>query len=139
ATAAVTQVINSGILGPGNTGTNINITSNSNLLKIEGDSITGYFPFFGEQQFGGSYPNGNNQGIEFSGISKDYKVTENDTKNSVVIGFKILDKHRASEHYNVSVTLFPNKSSINQVISTSSKEIEYSGSWLPVKAEDSKS
>ena len=139
ATTAFTQVANTGILGVGNSATNIDITSNSNLLKIQGDSITGYFPFFGEQRFGGSYPGSNHQGIEFSGIPKDYNVTENDAKQSVTINFKIEDQHRPVEHYNISVTLFPSKRSTIQINSTNRSSIEYSGSVQALKVEDAKS
>jgi hypothetical protein len=138
ATNAFTQVANSGILGPGNSATNIDIASNSNLLKIQGDSITGYFPFFGEQQFGGSYPSSNNQGIDFKGIPKEYKVTHNDVKHSVMINFKIDDQHRANEHYNVFITVFPNKRSTIQINSTNRTSIEYSGSWQHLKADSNK-
>lgn len=138
ATTAFMQVANTGILGPGNSAANIDITSNSNLLKIENDSITGYFPFFGEQRFAGSYPNSNNQGIEFKGILKDYKVTENDAKHSVTINFKMNDQHRANEQYNVFVTVFPNKRSSIQINSTNRTSIEYSGSWQQLTAENNK-
>jgi hypothetical protein len=138
ATTAFTQVANSGILGVGNSATNIDIASNSNLLKIKGDIITGYFPFFGEQQFGGSYPSSNNQGIDFKGIPKDYKITHNDAKHSININFKIDDQHRANEQYNVFVTLFPNKRSTIQINSTNRTSIEYSGSWQHLKAEANK-
>ena len=138
ATAAFMQVANSGILGPGSTATNIDITSNSNRFTIDGDSISGYFPFFGEQRFGGSYPGSTQQGIEFNGIPKDYSVTENDAKQTVTISFKISDKYRSTENYNVSVTLFRSKKSNIQVNSTNRTSIEYSGSWQQLKAEDSK-
>jgi hypothetical protein len=138
ATTAFMQVANSGILGPGNSATNIDIASNSNLLKIQGDSITGYFPFFGEQRFGSSYPSGNNQGIDFKGIPKDYKVTENDAKHSVTINFKINDQHRTNEHYNVFITVFPNKRSTIQINSTNRTSIEFSGSIQALKEEDNK-
>uniref|UniRef100_UPI00404A5D9F DUF4251 domain-containing protein n=1 Tax=Gelidibacter sp. TaxID=2018083 RepID=UPI00404A5D9F len=138
ATTAFTQVANSGIFGPGNSATNIDIASNSNLLKIQGDSITGYFPFFGEQRFGGSYPSGNNQGIDFRGIPKDYKVTHNDVKHSVMINFKIDDQHRTNEHYNVFITVFPNKRSTIQINSTNRTSIEYSGSVQALKEEANK-
>lgn len=137
ATTAFMQVANSGLLGLGSNASNIDITGNSNKFTIKGDSITGYFPFYGEQRFGGTYPGTNHQGIEFSGMPKDYKVTENDDKNSVVINFKIDDQYRASENYNVFITLFPNKRSTIQINSTNRTSIEYSGSWQALIAEDS--
>ncbi|MEZ4803203.1 MAG: DUF4251 domain-containing protein [Gelidibacter sp.] len=138
ATNAFMQVANTGALGVGNTATNIDISSNSNMLKIKGDSIRGYFPFFGEQQFGGGYPGTNHQGIEFDAIPENYSVTENDAKHSVEIHFKIDDQYRTNEHYNIYITLFPNNRSSVQVMSTNRTSIEYTGTLSATTAEDKK-
>lgn len=133
ASAAFTQVANTNILGVGNTATNIDISSNSNNLTIKGDTINGYFPFFGEQQFGGGYPGMNHQGIEFNDVPEDYKVTINDDKHTVSINFKMDDQYRTHERYNVFITLFPNKRSTIQINSTNRTSIEYSGTVRGLK------
>ncbi len=138
ATSAFTQVANSGVLGVGNTASNIDITSNSNELKIQGDSVSGFFPFFGEQQFGGGYPGSNHQGIEFNDIPEDYTVTDNDAKHSVQIRFKINDEFRNNEHYTVFITLFPNNRSTIQINSTNRTPIEFTGTLQPIAMEDVK-
>lgn len=138
ATNALTQIANTGILGVGNSASNIDISGNSNELKIHGDSISGYLPFFGEQRFGGGYPGSNHQGIEFNDIPNDYIVGENDDKHSVRINFEIDDEYRTNEHYNIFITLFPNNRSSIQINSTNRTSIEYSGTLRPITTEDKK-
>jgi hypothetical protein len=136
-TTAFMQVANTNILGPGNTASSINLTSNSNSLKVKGDTISGYFPYFGEVQFGGGYANSNHQGIEFKDIPEDYTVTVNDDKHTVELNFKIADQYRSNERYNVFITLFQNKRSSIQINSTNRTSIEYTGSIDQLK-EDTK-
>lgn len=126
ATNAFMQVANSNILGPGNSAANINIGSNPNRLRIMGDSIQAYLPFFGEQHFGGT-PGSNHQGIEFNDVPDDLKIINNDAKHAVEISFNIEDQYRGNERYNVFITLFPNKSSVILVQSTNRTAIEYAG------------
>ena len=127
ATAAFTQLANTNILGMGNTASNINITGNSNNLTVKGDSISGYFPYFGEIQFGGGYQGSNHHGIEFKDIPEDYKINVNDDKHKVTISFSIDDQYRSNERYNVYITVFPNNRSAIQINSTNRTSIEYSG------------
>lgn len=126
ASASFSKVANSNILGPGNNAGNIDITSNSNRLVVKGDSIRGFLPFFGDQNFGGGY-NGNHSGIEFKDVPENYKVSLNHKKHSVDIRFKIADQYRSSERYDIMITLFPNNRSTIRVQSTSRSSIEYSG------------
>lgn len=137
ATAAFMQVANTNILGPGNTASNIDITSNSNNFKIKGDTISGYFPYFGEQRFGGGYPGANHQGIEFKGIPEDYGVDIKYAKHTVNIRFKIEDDHRSNERYNVFITLFPNNRSNIQISSTNRTPIEFTGTMKELKEDES--
>ena len=138
ATNSFSQVVNSGVLGAGNTASNIDISGNSNAFRIQGDSISGYFPYFGEIQFGGGYPGSNHQGIEFNDIPKDYSVTENDLKHSVEIKFGIKDKFRSNEHYTVFITVFPSNRSTIQINSSNRTSIEYSGTLKRITEEDKK-
>lgn len=126
ASAAFSRVANSNILGPGNNAGNIDISGNSNKLMIKGDSIQGVLPFFGEQYFGGGY-NDNHTGIEFYDVPNDYQVIHNDKKHAVDIHFKMDDKYRHSDHYNIMITLYLNNRSTIRVQSTSRSTIEYMG------------
>lgn len=126
ATNAFYQVANTGILGPGNNASNINIQSIGNNLTIKGDTVVAYLPYYGEQNFGGT-PGSNHQGIEFNTIPDDYKVTTNDAKHAVDISFKIEDAYRGNESYNVFIRLFPNNSSTMRIQSSNRTAIEFSG------------
>lgn len=131
--AAFNELANSGVLGVGNTANNIDISGNSNNLTIKGDSISGFFPFFGELQFGGGTIGSNHQGIEFKDKPEDYRVTVNDIKHRIEITFSIDDQYRNTERYNVRITLFQNKSSDIQINSTNRSSIEYSGIAKPLQ------
>src|SRR5690606_19507406 len=77
ASVAFDRVANSNVLGSGNNAGNINLSSNSNYLRIVNDSVSAFLPFFGEQNFGGGY-NGNHAGIEFDGVPQHYSVMVDD-------------------------------------------------------------
>ena len=49
-TNAMNSVASSGLLLPGNSGSNISLIGNPNYLKVEGDTISAYLPFFGIRQ-----------------------------------------------------------------------------------------
>ena len=126
ASVAFSRVMNSNILGPGNSSGNIDLTTNSNNLTIKGDTIQAFLPFFGDQNFGGGY-NGNHSGIEFKDVPKEYTVKNNDKKHAVEISFNIGDKYRNNENYDMMITLYPNNSSSIRVQSTTRSSIEYTG------------
>lgn len=135
---AFSQVANTGILGPGNSATWIDITTNSNYLNIKGDTISAFLPFFGEQHFGGGYPGSNHEGIEFNSSPEEYQVTENDAKHSINIQFKIDDQYRTSEHYKVYITLFPNHRSDIQFSSSNRSSMGFTGDVEALKEESKK-
>lgn len=132
ASASFSKVANSRLLGPGNNASNIDISSNSNRLVVKGDSIRGYLPFFGDQNFGGGY-NGRHTGIEFNDVPENYTVTMNDKKHAVDIRFKIADEYRSSERYDVMITLFSSNRSSIRVIPTTRSTIEYTGRVSPTE------
>ena len=138
ATNAFMQVANSNLLGPGNTASSIDLTTNQNRLVIEGDSIRGYFPYFGEVQFGGGYRGGNHQGIEFNDVPEAYSVEFDEQKHRAEVNFKIRDQYRTNETYNIYMTLFPNGSSNVRVQSSNRTPIEFSGNYKALKEEDPK-
>ncbi len=134
-TTAFMQVANTNILGPGNSASQIDINNNSNKFTVKGDTISGYFPYFGEQQFGGGYPGTNHQGIEFKDVPENYKMTVNDDKHTVNINFIMEDQYRNNERYNIYVTLFPNKRSTIQINSTNRTSIQYSGQFKALESQ----
>lgn len=125
--AAYSRVANSGVLGPGNSANTIDISSNPNKLTVSGNTIKGYFPYFGEQTFGSGYGSSSQSGIDFDGVPEDYQVDYNDRKQTATIVFKIRDENRNNETYSVTITLFKNNRSVVRILSPFRTSIDYLG------------
>lgn len=121
-TYAVQQVMNSGILGPGNNSGNINLIGNPNFLKIKGDSISSYLPYYGERQMNVDY-GGTDSAIELDGLMSNYKVKINKDQ-SRTISFEAKDNN---ENYSIFIRLFPNLNSDMLINSSTRFPIRYSG------------
>ena len=132
-TQAMQQVGNAGMLPQGSNVANINISSHSNYLKMENDSVKAVLPFYGERQFGGGY--NNNEGIEFIGIPNDLTI-EKGKKNSYDIRFNIKDENSSSEQYQVFIKLFTNLSSTTTINSNQRNRIQYRGTVSAIPAEN---
>lgn len=124
-TNSLVSISNSGLLPPGDSAGSISLIGNPNYLKIKGDSVSGYLPYFGERQMG-AYPGNNDTGIEFNGLAKKYRV-KNGKKNSYIIQFTISDKAHSTEQYNITLRLYPNLKSNIRVNSSQRFSIEYLG------------
>lgn len=123
-TTTLQQLGNARLFPNGSTPGNIDITSNTNYLKMENDSVKAFLPFFGERRFGGGYNNTNS--IEFEGLPTNLKVTQGNLA-SYEIRFDINDKNYNAENYNVFITLFPNLSIIININSSHRTSIQYRG------------
>ncbi len=122
ATQSLNAIVNSGILPPGNTAGAIQLIGIPNFVKVQGDSVQGYLPFYGERQFGAGY--GSTTGIEFKGIPKDYQQTYNKAKERFEITFQIAEK---SEVYQIYMLLFYNNSAQVSVNSNQRNSIRFNG------------
>ena len=71
-TSAMTSIANSGLLAPGSTAGRIDLVGTHNYLKVMGDSISGYLPYFGQSQGGNAYRN-TNMAIQFDGIPSNFE------------------------------------------------------------------
>ena len=68
---------NSGLFAPGDANASrFSLIGNPNFLKLAGDSIVSFLPYFGERQ--GVTNRNESPGIEFSETIRDYKVIKND-------------------------------------------------------------
>ncbi|WP_081868491.1 DUF4251 domain-containing protein [Flavimarina sp. Hel_I_48] len=122
-TAAVSAVLNSNILGPGNNSAQINLIGNPNFVKIKGDSIYAGLPYFGERRMGGGY-NSREMGITVKGLIQDYKTN---TKNEATIVTFNADDTQGNENYNFILNIFPNQNVSMSVNSTQRTTIQYRG------------
>lgn len=124
---AMQKVMNSGLMGPGNTASNISLLGNYNFLKIEGDSVTSRLPYFGERQMMVDY-GGTDSAIEFNGLLKNYQV-EWHKNNKLSIGFEAKSN---SENFRVSISVSPNLKTDMVLSGTGRSSIRYSGVIKPV-------
>ncbi|MFD2726051.1 DUF4251 domain-containing protein [Hyunsoonleella rubra] len=123
-TYAMQQVLNSGLLFPNNGGSAINLIGNPNFLKISGDSISSFLPYFGERQMQITY-NGQDTAIQLNGLMENYEIAEG-KNNSYNISFSA-NSAVNNERFRVFITLFPNLKSNIRVNSTGRFSIGYSG------------
>ncbi len=132
-TLAMQQLGNSGMLPQGSNVANIDISTHSNYLKMENDSVKAILPFYGERQFGGGY--NNNEGIAFEGIPHNLTI-EKDRRDSYSIRFNIKDKNSSSEYYQVFIKLFTNLASTITINSNQRRSIQYRGTVSAIPAEN---
>jgi Domain of unknown function (DUF4251) len=131
-TAAMQQLNNSGLFANGSTAGNIDLTTNTNYLRMKNDSVMASLPFYGERQFGGGYNNAT--GIEFEGIPKNFQITEG-KESSYEIRFDIRDKNSITENYQVYIKLSPNLTSSMIIRSSSRSNIQFRGQVRPIKSD----
>ena len=128
---AMNSVANSGLFLPGNSGSNINLTGNPNYLKVQGDTVSAYLPYFGVQQVTAGY--GTGSAIAFNGIPENWKTARNVKKNSYDVTFTI---RQDTEVFQVSLTLYPNLTSHLHINSAQRNFIKYLGKVSELSEED---
>jgi len=121
-TKAMNSIASSGLLLPGNSGSNISLIANPNYLKVMGDTVAAYLPYFGERQLTARYGVGN--AIEFKGIPDKLKISQNSKKKNYTILFTIKEN---TEVYQVTITLFNSLSSHISINSSQRNVIRYIG------------
>jgi len=129
-TAAVQQVLNSGLRPIGSTAGAINLIGNSNFLTISGDRVKSYLPYFGERQMNVDY-GGKDNAIQFDGAIIDYKA-EKVKGDSYRVTFKAKSK---SESFDVFMKISPNLTSTMVLYGTSRRAIRYTGKVMALKEE----
>lgn len=123
ATIGMSQLQNSGLLGPGNSASNISLIGNSNFLKIKGDSITSYLPYYGERRSSVGYGT-DNSAVEFEGEVKNYTAVWNAKKQHYTITFQAKSNN---ELFDVRLVLYPNLKSYITLSSAARTSITYVG------------
>jgi len=131
ATNAMNSVMQSGVMLPGNSATQINIMGSGYFFKMEGDSVSANLPYYGERQMGGGY--GSNSGIVFKGTPKNLKVVKDNSKQKYDITFNISEE---VESYRCRLELFPNKSGSLLISSSQRFTIRYDGKVAALETED---
>jgi len=122
ASAAYSQVVNSGLLGVGNSSNTVNLSGNSNYLRMHGDSISIELPFFGDRQFGGGY--GADSGISYDGLYTDYKETYDSDKESYTLSFQT---SKATDNLQFTINMYASLRTTIFMNSTNRSSISYDG------------
>jgi hypothetical protein len=99
----------------------IDLTTNSNFIKFEKDSINSEMPFFGKAYGGVSYGEAN-VGLYFKGKIQDYSLINE--KKKYIIRAKIQDKR---DSYNIQLVVFLEGNASLSINSFNKSSISYNG------------
>lgn len=125
ASQALNAIANAGLIPPGSNVNSINLVGNPNYVRMKGDSIQMYVPFFGERQMVTSY-NPTQGGFEFDGIPKKLDIQKNEQKQEYTIRFtaKMED---GNEYCDITLNIYPDQSISMNINSTHRISINYKG------------
>nr|WP_299382332.1 DUF4251 domain-containing protein [Allomuricauda sp.] len=120
---SLNSIANAGLIPPGNTVSRINLIGNAAYLRIIGDSVSAYLPYYGERQMITSFGNRDNA-IQFEGTPKDFEWKEDDKSKGYQLTFNI---DNDTETYTVSARIFPGMYGMININSTHRQAINYTG------------
>jgi hypothetical protein len=107
-------------------GARINLIGNGNHLRIIGDSVFAFLPYFGVRTGGGG-AYGNGGGIKIENVLSDLKIEYEDKKQRVTMKFSASD---GSERINFYMTLFGGGNTSLSASSNSRSNISYDGKTI---------
>ncbi|MDG5491566.1 DUF4251 domain-containing protein [Psychroserpens sp. SPM9] len=118
---------NSGLLAPGDANASrFSLMGNPNFLKLSGETIDSYLPYFGERQVVTDRNGGGS--IELEDIISDYEV-EKQEDNSYMLKFKAKSNN---ESYTIVIEVFPNHKTEMIVRGSKRFPIRYTGQIEPI-------
>ncbi|MCL6265895.1 DUF4251 domain-containing protein [Flagellimonas myxillae] len=129
--SSMVAIANSGLLAPQNNAGRIDLTGNPAFLRMVGDSVSAYLPYYGERNMTTGYGNTNNA-IQFEGTALDFELKEDEKSDGYVVNFNIAND---SETYTVFARMLPGKYSTISVNSSHRQSINYSGEVLALNEE----
>lgn len=109
-------------------GSQINLTTRANYLKVSGGNVNADMPYFGVAN-NAAYAN-NDGGVMFDGAPEKYQVDENDKKLRVIIKFSVKGK---GEIFNCILTIASKDNATLSVTSNIRSAITYSGAVTVLK------
>ena len=124
-TRGLQAVANAGLLAPGNSVGQINISGSQNQFKIVGDSIAVSLPFYGEQRLAGLSYGRKNTGIQFNGIPDVSNFDGKDKKGNQVLNFTFKND---TEQCQAQIKIFPSGKSDIYITSSHRTSMRYTGS-----------
>jgi len=109
-------------------GRSIDLTTNSNFLRVKNDSIHSEMPYFGRAYAGVAYGGGSG-GLDFKGVAKKYSVTKG--KKNYVIKTEVRDN---SDNYSIILTVYFDGGASLTISSNNRDSINYRGNLEKQKA-----
>ncbi|MBQ4819474.1 DUF4251 domain-containing protein [Aquimarina sp. MMG016] len=130
-TTGVTALANSGLYPIGSSVNQINLIGNPNHFRVNGDSISVYLPFFGDQQMSVGYAS-RDMAIRYDGIPDRFESILDTKKNRNILKFDFRNK---VESFRATVTIYNNRTSEIIITSSHRNRIRYKGVVSDLPAE----
>ncbi len=99
----------------------MNLIGNPNHIRVKGDSVNIFLPFFGVRHSGGYRGDG---AVIYEGIMENLKIEENERKGEIRMSFE--GSHK-SENMDFDITIFPNGRTTTYFSSSQRDRITYDG------------
>lgn len=109
-------------------GGSINLIGNPNHIRVKGDSVDIFLPYFGVRHTGGGY--GREGGIKYEGAVEDFSITENPQQENILVTFEV---QKDTETFNFSIRLYPGGNAQTSVNSSQRNVIGYRGHVEPLE------
>lgn len=116
-----------GVMAYPQRGRSIDLTTNTNYLRIKNDSVHSEMPYFGRAYGGVAYGGGG--GLSFKGIMKDYSLTKG--KKNFVLKAEVKGD---SDYYSITLTVFFDGGASLTISSNNRDSINYRGNVDKQKA-----
>ena len=104
-------------------GNTINLLGNPNYIRMKGNQVDLFLPYYGVRQSGGGYGTGEG-GIKYVGPAEKLVIEEKPGENSVLLKF---EGRQGTEDLQFFITLLPGGSAHTSVNSSERNSISYSG------------
>ena len=104
-------------------GNTINLLGNPNYVRMKGNQVDLFLPYYGVRQSGGGYGTGEG-GIKYVGPAEKLVIEEKPGKNSVLLKF---EGRQGTEELQFFITLLSGGSAHTSVNSSERNSISYSG------------
>jgi hypothetical protein len=125
-TVATQQVLNSILVGTGDTANRVDLSGDGHFIVIGSDRVQASLPFYGERRQGGGYNNPQESGINFDVAPKDYTIDVMEDSYRYNINFEA-DASSGIDTFDVEAILFANGTAVIYVRSNTRTRIEYRG------------
>lgn len=104
-------------------GASISLISNPNYIRVNGENVKLFLPYFGVRHSGGGP--GNEGGIKYEGPLENFKVEQRMKQQDVLVSFE--GQNENNEQLKFLITIYPNGNANTSVSSSQRSSISYRG------------